>query len=141
MSHPTEGFAQGLPKKSGYYLFIRKPGCAVGAVMVKVLLPGDKHRELVRFMDSWRRGKDAPAPDVIAKAERNFNEFRLDDPFIIDGWYRPVNTDTLEPDNETSVRAAIELLHAGDVGAALEVLDGLLPDSEPVTLIRDAGGA
>jgi hypothetical protein len=49
----------------------------------------------------------------------------------------------MDADNETSIRAAIQLLVLGDNAGALAILEGMLPDSgdEPVVLIRDAGGA
>lgn len=154
----NNGFTQGLPKKSGYYLFQRKPGCTVGEVMVKVLLPGDNRRELVRFMDSWRRGKDTPAPDAQSKAERNYAEFRLDDPFIENGWYKPVEQPNpaaaaiayaLELDDDDDAVQFLRMWNEGSFDDIRREYDALPEELfigaesgyEPVTLIQDGGGA
>ena len=48
-------------------------------------------------------------------------------------------------ETETAIRAAVEMLRAGDGDSALAILKSCLPgddcDEEPVVLVRDAGGA
>lgn len=161
----NDGYTQGLPKKSGYYLFQRKPGTTIGPIMVKVMLPGDGYRKLVRFMEGWARG-GRPKPD----AQATDREFSLEDPFVIDGWYRPVNIDAdtearVAPNPAVAAIAyALELADQEDDGDAVyflrmwnegqfeEIRAGFkdVPDAvfigaesgyEPVTLVQDGGGA
>ncbi|WVW77504.1 hypothetical protein Bhz60_00021 [Stenotrophomonas phage vB_SmaS_Bhz60] len=161
----NNGFIQGLPKKSGYYLFRHKQGGHGYDIMVKVLLPEGNSRKLVRFMEGWVRG-GRPKPDVQATD----HEFCLDDPFVVNGWYRAVNIDA-----DTEVRVApnpavaaiayaLELADQEDDGDAVyflrmwnegqfeeiragfkDVPDGVFIGAEsgyePVTLVQDGGGA